>query len=581
MVDKITALMNVERVDDIPVLLDQMQTMQVPSLLDRFFPTHGHWEGELSLGGVVTGWLSFILSQGNHRLSHVEPWAQQHVATLSAGLGKAVRPLDFSDDRLADILDRLADTAVWSEFETALDSGLLRVYELGSDRVRIDSTSAKTYAGVSPDGLFQFGHSKDHRPDLAQVKINLSVLDPLGLPLTTTVVSGQCADDPLYRPEIQRVQRVWGAGGKTYIGDCKMGALATRAYVAQSQDYYVCPLAGAQMPEAELEALLEPVWRGEQKLQTVYHPATAENGSRVVIARGTEVSVPFRAAVDGQPVSWTERRLVVRSVALARRQAEHLDQRLRDARREIERLNERKRGKKRRSADQLRATAQTILQRRAVEGLLRVEVRTRTRTQRKRKYGTRPEQVVQQSQSTIRARIDRAAVQAAKQRFGWRVYGTNHPEMTLATIVLAYRGQYIIERGFGRLKGKALSLTPLLLHTDDRVIGLIRLLSIGLRVLSLLEFVVRRQLAKEGQAVAGLYAGNPKRQTATPTAEAILRAFRGINLVVVQRGPQAQAMLSPLSPLQERLLRLLGRSTDVYLRLLDHFSKPALNLSET
>ena len=75
MVDKITALMNVERVDDIPVLLDQMQTMQVPSLLDRFFPTHGHWEGELSLGGVVTGWLSFILSPGNHRLSPVEPWA--------------------------------------------------------------------------------------------------------------------------------------------------------------------------------------------------------------------------------------------------------------------------------------------------------------------------------------------------------------------------------------------------------------------------------------------------------------------------------------------------------------------------
>jgi transposase len=43
-------------------------------------------------------------------------------------------------------------------------------------------------------------------PDLPQVKISLSALDPLGLPLTTTVVSGECADDPLYVPEIKRVR---------------------------------------------------------------------------------------------------------------------------------------------------------------------------------------------------------------------------------------------------------------------------------------------------------------------------------------------------------------------------------------
>src|SRR5229473_8066839 len=226
MIDQITTLLKVERVDDVPVLLNQMHTMQLPALLDQCFPTDGHWEGALRFGGVVTGWLSFILSEGDHRLSHVEDWAAAHPIRLAAGLGCAVRRLDFSDDRLGYVLDRLADTPVWSEFETVLDRGLLRVYQLPGDTVRIDSTSAKTYAGVTADGLFQFGHSKDHRPDLAQVKVNLSVLDPLGLPLTTTVLSGQCADDPLYVPEIARVQQVWGRGGKTYVGDGKMGALA-------------------------------------------------------------------------------------------------------------------------------------------------------------------------------------------------------------------------------------------------------------------------------------------------------------------------------------------------------------------
>jgi transposase len=572
--DKKTKLMKVERVDDIPVLLHQMNTMQVAAWLDEFFPTHGHWAGEATLGEVVVGWLSFLLSEGDHCLSHVEPWVAEHLETVSAGLGKPVRALDFSDDRLADILDALSETERWHDFETALNGHLLRVYDLDSDRVRIDSTTAKTYAGVSPDGLFQFGHSKDHRPDLPQVKVNLSVLDPLGLPLTSTVVGGQCADDPLYVPEIEPVRQTVGAGGKTYIGDSKMGALGTRAALEASHDYYLCPLGGIQMPAAALAALLEPVLSGRQGLEPVDHPDTVKRKKPVHLADGYEVCVRLTATVDGQLVEWTERRLVIRSVSYAQRQAAALDQRLQQASAEIEHLNVRRQGKKRLSADQLRATAQAILQRCGVADLVQIHLQTTTTKTKKRKYGARPARVVRQPQATIQVHIDPAAVAAAKARLGWRVYATNHPRLTLTTVVLAYRSQYVVERGFGRFKGKSLSLTPLYVQRDDRVVGLIRLLSIGLRVLTLLEFVVRRQLATEGGSLKGLYAGQPQRAIARPTAEAILRAFRGISLVVELVEGQVIQRLSPLNPLQQRLLRLLGIPVETYLRLTQHFLKP-------
>jgi hypothetical protein len=48
-----------ERVDDIPLLLEQMQRMHLPTLIDHHFPTHGNWQG-LSLGWVSTIWLSSI-----------------------------------------------------------------------------------------------------------------------------------------------------------------------------------------------------------------------------------------------------------------------------------------------------------------------------------------------------------------------------------------------------------------------------------------------------------------------------------------------------------------------------------------
>jgi transposase len=65
------------------------------------------------------------------------------------------------------------------------------------------------------------------------------------------------------------------------------------------------------------------------------------------------------------------------------------------------------------------------------------------------------------------------------------------------------------------------------LQREDHIKGLIRLLTIGLRLLTLAEFQVRRALAVEKSKLAGLYAGNPQRSTAQPTAERLLPSIPG------------------------------------------------------
>jgi len=100
-----------------------------------------------------------------------------HQRTLSGCIAHKVRPRDLAADRLATILDYLSDAARWSAFERALNQSVLRVYDLQGRLVRVDTTTAAAY--VTPAGLFQLRHSKDHRPDLPQVKIAMAVLDPL------------------------------------------------------------------------------------------------------------------------------------------------------------------------------------------------------------------------------------------------------------------------------------------------------------------------------------------------------------------------------------------------------------------
>src|SRR5947208_4923058 len=138
----------VERMDDIPVLLATLQRLQVDEILDRHFPSGHRWKGELTFGEVACVWLAFLTSQGDHRLAELQPWAQANLHTLSACLGKTVRPLDFQDDRLADLLDHLARDGSWQDAETDLNRHTVRVYHLQADLFRVDTTTANAYVEV-------------------------------------------------------------------------------------------------------------------------------------------------------------------------------------------------------------------------------------------------------------------------------------------------------------------------------------------------------------------------------------------------------------------------------------------------
>src|SRR4051794_17788517 len=248
----------VEVVADLPVLWAVFARLDLPAALDRHFPAPRHWKGPLTPGEVLAVWLLFLLSRADHCLNHVEAWVAQHHRTLSALLGKEVRPACAHDDRLADWLPRPSVGDAFSRLERALNQQTIRVYQLPPDLVRIDATTANSYAEVlSERGLLQFGHSKDD-PDRPRLKIAAGVLDPLGLPLATAVVPGNATDDPLYVPVIQAVQQALGRGGRTYVGDCKMAALATRAFVAAGSDWYLCPLSENQISRAGREGPVPP-----------------------------------------------------------------------------------------------------------------------------------------------------------------------------------------------------------------------------------------------------------------------------------------------------------------------------------
>jgi len=164
------------------------------------------------------------------------------------------------------------------------------------------------------------------------------------------------------------------------------------------------------------------------------------------------------------------------------------------------------------------------------------------------------------------------ALAARQKTLGWRAYVSDAPaaQLNLKQAVLTYRDEWIIEHGFHRLKGAPLSLDPLFVKNDDQVVGLTNLLSLGVRMLTLIEFVVRRNLKQNKEKLTGLIENNPKKGIDNPTTERLLKAFDEITLTTVRLPDRLIQHITPLTTLQSRILVLLGLSAAVYLRLAEN-----------
>jgi transposase len=572
----------VERVDDVVLLLEVMKQMDLPGILDREIARHGLEQG-LSTGWSATIWLAHILSQGDHRKLTVRDWVKQAHTTLERVTGLSIRDTDFTDDRLSLVLRRLSDEATWQALETELSAHLVRVYDLKAQVVRVDATTVSGYHAASDAGLMQFGHSKDD-DTLRQVKVMMGSLDPLGLPLITDVVAGQHADDPLYVAVIDRVIASLNRQELLFVGDSKMSALGTRAHLQGAGQWYLTPLAwvgetAQQRPEWIATGLARADLTAVRALE-----------DETIIAEGYEFTQECHAEVDGQSLTWEERVLVVRSLHQADAQQRGLHERLARAESELSALTPpRGRGQRQITNEAaLHTAAEAILAAHRVAGLLTYayerQVEQETRFAGRGRGGpdrpTRTVERVRYQLSTVTR--DEEAIAALEQTFGWRAYVTNAPpeHLALSDAVRTYRQEYLIEHGFGRLKGAPLSIAPLYVQRDDQIAGLTHLLTLALRVLSVIEFVVRRQLQATGEPLVGLHPENPQKGTTKPTAERLLRAFNNLSLTIVHLPDRLIRHLTPLSPVQTRILELLGLSPDAYHALVAEIPNSPIFLRE-
>ena len=562
-----------EQINDLPLLFGLLQKMGLQPIVDAVIEPHGSRQG-LSIGWTVVIWLTHILREKNHCMNVVQKWVMQVPETLKQLTGEPVEELDFTDDRLADVLRHLSDDEDWETIERQVGRHAIRAYELPEpETVRADATSGSVTHDEKDHTLFKRGWGKNGKTEV-QFKIMMSTIDPLGLPIAVDVVSGEKSDDPLYLPNYRRSKAILGKEGLLYVGDTKMSAKETRGAIHDGKDFFLAPLAFIGETPKLLSDAIERWLSGEVEATYIYWPQDMPSDGtdpdpKTAIAMGFEFVRPQTVVLGDKRVIWQERRLVIRSTAYAEAMLPKFWKRLDRAEAALLRLTPPAgKGKRQiRNKKALKKKIKAIEKKYQVAGLFDIQYEREVKSRKIRAYKDKPARTEETAryQITSVSRKEKEVEQAAAM-VGWRMYATNAPttRLSLTDAVLSYRNQYLAEQPFGRLKGRFLSITPLFVQRDDHALGLIRLLTLALRLMILSEYTARCALAEENGELTGIYDGNPKRGTARPTIERMLRAFKHITLTVIRVGGRIIRHVTALSDVQQRILSLFGLSAELY-----------------
>jgi transposase len=268
------------------------------------------------------------------------------------------------------------------------------------------------------------------------------------------------------------------------------------------------------------------------------------------------------------PFIWQEQWFVSQSASLAKKQQAGLERRLTRTAEELRRL----RPNPDETAAMLDERVAQILAKRNVASYFDVKVLETIQIRKRYLQKGRPGpqslyELEAQSRLSLLVVRQEEEIEQARQQAGWRIHVTNATptQMSLTQSVRYYRDEWLVENGFHRFKNGSLPTLPLALRIPERIRGLMLLLLVALQALTLLEFVAKRSLLEQQQAIAGLVPGNPKMKTDRPSAERLLAAFDKFHLLFMETETSVSATLvETLTPLQERILALLHLPTSIY-----------------
>jgi len=542
------------RLSALPVLMSYLRRLRVRELIDEVVPKH-----ELhvvSHGECIEAMLCSIFV-GTHTLSKIE-----HVLAgfdLDYLFGRpGLRSDFFNDTRLGEALDALYGKT--ERLQSAIVFAGLREFGIKVCRIHLDSTTVSVYGDydsileveaslIKRPPIPAFGYSKDHRPDLKQLLISMSMCD-VGIPLYGRVQDGNVSDIEEFRHHLEKLAGMLDTlRDIVLVADCKLCTDTTLA-MAYELGFNIVTL----MPETyALRSKLIDLACQESDLPILM---TTKEGA---VYRGKSFKIPVaieKSDDQTETVFW--RYVVIHSSQLE-------EQKLATRKREVV-AERRKLNRELAKLSKTPFACQPDAEKAAHEFVAsckayyhRIDFATEARqipvsAGRGRRKAEPPSPAIMHFLNGIISEIPRQERKFAPEgMFVLLTTISDRRELKDSQVLEAYKGQQVVEMGFHWLKGP-LAVAPVFLKLPSRidVLGFVYLISMFLY--GLVQRDLRARLAARGGKI--MHAGGQR--TDRPTTRGVFELFEWVERFVYHDGAQTRTIMRYINANIMEVIDLMG-----------------------
>jgi transposase len=460
-------------------------------------------------------------------------------------IGKALE--NFYDGRHKDVFFRLALRAI-------------KIFELDCSQVHQDTTSITfcgKYAGWSAREILGFGHNKDHRPDLKQLVLGMTVTADGAVPLSHRIYNGNQTDDRLHPDNHRKLQKLLGKTDFIYVADCKLATDENLEKISRWGGLFV-----SVMPRTwkEDEKFRKKVRGGKIKWQ---HILSRRNNrkpdskvDRYYKARGEYTTA------NGYQLHW------IRSSQKAEQDKETRTRRIQAALDALKGLQPKLNKYTLKDRKQIDAKVRAILKQNHCTDFITFEIHEfreykKVRRKRGRPRKDDPGPVTWKKTYTLNFGLSSNVIVQEEKVDGVFPLITNleSDRYRAKRVLEIYKFQPFLEKRHTQIKTYQ-EVTPVNLKKAERVVAYLHMQVMSLMVATLIERQLRKAMRKDTITSLPLYPEG--RKCESPTMFDIVRLFKGVERYEVYEGDDVKIFPAQLSKIQTQVLDLLDVPRSAY-----------------
>ena len=436
----------------------------------------------------------------------------------------------------------------------------IEIYDLDCSQIHQDTTTITftgKYLNWGAHEKIDYGHNKDHRPDLKQLVLGLSVTSDGAVPISHRIYNGNQSDDTLHVANHKHLQKLLSCTDFIYVADCKLATEKNLEKISSCEGRFVTVMPRTWKEDSEFrKSVTNDLIEWELLLEKTNNRKPNHIIDHYYVAKGDYKTK------HNYTLHW------IKSTQKQKQDIETRERRLQKSIDQLKLMQTKLNKYNLKTQAQIENKIELILKENKCQELITFQINN---NELYKKSFNKPGRPTEDSEPQLVSKIT-CSISFSKNEFAIEqqekidgifplITNLDCNEYNAKRVLEIYKFQPFIEKRYSQLKTYQ-EVAPVFLKKGERIVAFLHLQIIALMIATLIERKIRLAMKKNNITELPIYP--EQRKCKAPTMHEIVRLFRGVERFEVEQNGTTTIFPAELDSRQKKVLELLEVPLKLY-----------------